>query len=412
MAIKQYGFTMYEGLSTDTKPDATTLNSGIKFHETDTKSDYVIKDNSWVKVDEDVPIVDGSPIGSIVTYPSLTPPEGYLLCDGSTFEATLYPELNVLLGGNTLPDLRMQFIRGTDNQAKLNGFPHHQDTTRRPRAPFQTNQTGNHYHSIGAYEQESQDMVQQYHGYTAGNPSPQAAHMFKVEDPHKGGNEAEGDEHEMAVSTDGQHSHTINAGGDAETVPRHVYMAYHIKGRNKEISVPRIDSGVPLGTVINSMLNETEINAVTTGQWALCDGRDITGSGLASITSLTTVPDMRGAYIRMAGQNASNTNWAGGALNGYQDDTTRRPFTPFTMDSRGNHHHFSGKVENYNDDNIYKYGKKNLNSTGWVGANTQTFGQGLAKTDDAGNHSHNINGGGDTETRPKTYSLNYFIRIN
>ena len=229
MAIKQYGFTMYEGLSTDTKPDATTLNSGIKFHETDTKSDYVIKDNSWVKVDEDVPIVDGSPIGSIVTYPSLTPPEGYLLCDGSTFEATLYPELNVLLGGNTLPDLRMQFIRGTDNQAKLNGFPHHQDTTRRPRAPFQTNQAGNHYHSIGAFDQEAADIVQQYHNHTGANPSPQIAHMFLREDPYSG-SQAEGStiEKEMAVTSDGNHTHTIS-GGDTETRPKTYTVNFYMK---------------------------------------------------------------------------------------------------------------------------------------------------------------------------------------
>ena len=35
-------------------------------------------------------------------------------------------------------------------------------------------------------------------------------------------------------------------------------------------------------------------------------------------------------------------------------------------------------------------------------------------TDTSGNHNHTvtINSGGDTETRPKTYSVNYFIKIN
>lgn len=39
-------------------------------------------------------------IGEFVTLP-----EGYLTCDGSSFDALSFPVLNQILGGNTLPNL-------------------------------------------------------------------------------------------------------------------------------------------------------------------------------------------------------------------------------------------------------------------------------------------------------------------
>jgi hypothetical protein len=113
--------------------------------------------------------------------------------------------------------------------------------------------SGNHYHSMGEYEQEAADMIQQYHMYTAANPSPMTSHMRRLEDPFSGGNSAEGNEKEMATSTDGNHSHTIkdagehihntsltpcpnhnhsvrtNAGGDDETRPQSIVVNYYIK---------------------------------------------------------------------------------------------------------------------------------------------------------------------------------------
>jgi microcystin-dependent protein len=47
-----------------------------------------------------------APVGSILMWPTGSAPAGWLICNGSTFNAATYPELNTLLGGNTLPDLR------------------------------------------------------------------------------------------------------------------------------------------------------------------------------------------------------------------------------------------------------------------------------------------------------------------
>jgi microcystin-dependent protein len=55
------------------------------------------------------------PIGTILTYFGNSTPSGFLYCNGSTFVASDYPELFALLGSNTLPDLRGQFLRGTSD---------------------------------------------------------------------------------------------------------------------------------------------------------------------------------------------------------------------------------------------------------------------------------------------------------
>lgn len=55
------------------------------------------------------------PTGIISPFYGTTIPTGYLLCNGSTFDASTYAALNTFLGGNTLPDLRGRFLRGKTN---------------------------------------------------------------------------------------------------------------------------------------------------------------------------------------------------------------------------------------------------------------------------------------------------------
>ncbi|MEM8526919.1 MAG: tail fiber protein [Bacteroidota bacterium] len=52
------------------------------------------------------------PIGTIQMWTTETAPSGWLLCDGSTFNTSTYPDLNSVLGGNTLPDFRGRFPLG------------------------------------------------------------------------------------------------------------------------------------------------------------------------------------------------------------------------------------------------------------------------------------------------------------
>ncbi len=62
------------------------------------------------------------PVGTVISYlfPATNLPSGWLLCDGSTFDQTQYPELYRMLGNkNTLPDLRGYFLRGLDATGKV-----------------------------------------------------------------------------------------------------------------------------------------------------------------------------------------------------------------------------------------------------------------------------------------------------
>ena len=63
------------------------------------------------------------PVGTVITYYGVTPPDGYLACDGSQFDAAVYPQLAAVLGGNVTPDLRGYFVRGYDtrNTVDTNG---------------------------------------------------------------------------------------------------------------------------------------------------------------------------------------------------------------------------------------------------------------------------------------------------
>jgi microcystin-dependent protein len=76
------------------------------------------------------------PIGAILPYAGITPPDGYLLCDGSEVERSKFPDLfdiigvtyngsSPLVGVNTyrLPDLRGRFTLGKDNMDNAGSVP-------------------------------------------------------------------------------------------------------------------------------------------------------------------------------------------------------------------------------------------------------------------------------------------------
>ena len=166
----------------------------------------------------------------------------------------------------------------------------------------------------------------------------------------------------------------------------------------------------PIGTVIQSVLTDAQFQAalpeLQVGNWLLMDGRAMPAScALAKITGETHVHDLRGAYLRMAGQNA-NPRWNGGTLHAYQEDETARPkqhaFTG-TAASAGNHSHAMNTNRNSSD---WKSGGSSDRALVRQGGADQTA--------PGGDHTHSvtIDGGGDVETRPKTFVVNYFIKVN
>lgn len=57
--------------------------------------------------------LDSLPVGTTTGYQGGVIPNGYLLCDGSTFDTAKYPELFTLLGTDTLPELFDHNVRDT-----------------------------------------------------------------------------------------------------------------------------------------------------------------------------------------------------------------------------------------------------------------------------------------------------------
>ena len=185
----------------------------------------------------------------------------------------------------------------------------------------------------------------------------------------------------------------------------------------------------PIGTIEQSILTaaqfETALSAPEKGKWALMDGRDITGTDLATVTGNNKLPDMRGAFLRMAGTNAGNAAWVGGTLGGFQDDTTARPDTPFTTNNTGNHYHSLGTYDQERTDFMQQYysntaanpsalmvGKRKGEDATQAGSAEGTADEFELASSTDGQHTHSINGGGDTETRPKNFGVNFFCKIN
>lgn len=167
-------------------------------------------------------------------------------------------------------------------------------------------------------------------------------------------------------------------------------------------------NGDPPGTIVQSLLTEAQfiasVPAHQQGDWVLADGRNVAGSRYAQITGETTVPDLRGAFIRAAGQNA-NLDWNGGAV-GWHEDTTRGPRNkPLTGMARATDVHMRWRGS-YASDGAYERADK-----GYISDNFSS-GVGWIRTISSHSHPVEVTGGGDTETAPKHYSMNHFVKIN
>jgi hypothetical protein len=147
----------------------------------------------------------GYPVGAISMWPNATPPQDWLLCDGSTFNATAYPELAQVLSGNTLPDLTNQFVRGSSpTRAPLTL---ENDSTALPNTPFLAAST-THTHVVAS------------HVYS---------HSLNTNRIGEGDGSSGGDQTSPAG---GAHTHPIT-GGDPETRPANIALAFIIKARTE-----------------------------------------------------------------------------------------------------------------------------------------------------------------------------------
>jgi hypothetical protein len=133
---------------------------------------------------------------------------------------------------------------------------------------------------------------------------------------------------------------------------------------------------LPIGSVIHSMLTEAQFQAQAGSGWVLADGRGATGTVYNTITGASTIPDMRGRFLR-AKNNGSSTNPDGDLALGTN-----------SADKLASHTHG------------VDYGNN--------GSGSAVIGAGLSSS----TSTQQTQATGGNETAPKSTTVNIFIRIN
>lgn len=135
-----------------------------------------------------------------------------------------------------------------------------------------------------------------------------------------------------------------------------------------------------------SALSETAFSNEHLGQWMLCDGRSCAGTGYATLTGSTTVPDATtdGTFIRQAK--------AGRALGSFEADDFK------------SHTH----LQNAHSHGIQMYAQNVQNGSGVPQSIAQAPLGGVATTNSSTATNQNTGG---AETRPKNIALNLYVKV-
>jgi hypothetical protein len=168
---------------------------------------------------------NGVPTGAIMPFIGTVAPNGWLLCNGSTFTDNAYTaNLKALLGSTFTPDLRAMFLRGTGT-----GNGHSGPTLKTVQQDdfkshlhgvnLNTNLTGQHTHNTTFANDDWNGSGVSY-PYTGSGLTRDA-------------NPSSANNHTLPTSADGQHSHNVSgntaATGESETRPINYGVNYIIK---------------------------------------------------------------------------------------------------------------------------------------------------------------------------------------
>jgi len=160
---------------------------------------------------------------------------------------------------------------------------------------------------------------------------------------------------------------------------------------------------VPVGSVLSSMLSPADFATAvgdprsfspTTNQWSPADGRSVGGSGYEATTSSSTVPDLRGLFLR--GLNQFDAHM-GSRIDGFEDPNgnTRRAGDT-QADIVGTHSHRFG------------FGPAGMSQLG-NGPDIPVVHPNHPGV--TANPLHTGTAGG-AETRPRNSAVYYYVRIN
>tara|TARA_R110000868_G_C10972548_1_gene770412 strand:- start:5960 stop:8032 length:2073 start_codon:yes stop_codon:yes gene_type:complete len=184
------------------------------------------------------------------------------------------------------------------------------------------------------------------------------------------------------------HNHSIS--GDSETRPINIALVPYVRLENRDEVKINLRNGPRLGDCKYSLLSTTDFNTENEGQWVRLEGQSLTGTDIDTKFGVNSLPDAvsNGAFIRQNGGNS-------GALRAFQDDATA--VNGLSNVGVGNHTHTS--YINYSSGG----GGVQYNASG-ISAYS------AIQTGGAGAHNHSLNG--DSETRPKNISLNFYCLVD
>ena len=159
-----------------------------------------------------------------------------------------------------------------------------------------------------------------------------------------------------------------------------------------------------IGTIKISKMTESQFQSINGTNWILADGRSVSGSKYETIVGESSIPDLRGLYIRFKnnGQTGTWSNPDGDLSLGTLQD-----------ENYANHGH---SVDSMSAEGDHAHGMSRFNTQvgGLFGINMD-FGtwRGMSV---AGSHNHTIGVGnsspGGNETTCKSMTLNAFIKID
>lgn len=171
---------------------------------------------------------------------------------------------------------------------------------------------------------------------------------------------------------------------------------------------------LPIGTIIASILEFEKFQNVAGNAWKPADGREVSAkSKYAKLTGNTTLPDLRGMFLR--GLNQFDPV-KGPRLDKYKDpDGSRRkagkPQEDATSLPKNKKNPFKGNTVSAGDhSHIYFKARR---EGGRSGSNERASSE-AGSTGSSGSHTHTvlIIDGGDSETRPVNIAVVYYIKID
>lgn len=169
-------------------------------------------------------------------------------------------------------------------------------------------------------------------------------------------------------------------------------------------------SSIAVGSVYPSILTELQFQSINGVGWVLADGRNVSGTRYHAITGLTTIPDLRGMFLRAKnnGRSDGNQNPDGDVAIGlYQaDDNLSHDHSVATSSS---HQHrtllYADETDSGTDAEIMDNDATGPSSSAYWPTQTSS-----ASYD--GRHGHTLQDNGSSEMRMKNVTMNLFVKIN